>query len=171
MSHIIDFYRGKAPNTDGLFLQEIIYQSDGYLEASHDLIQWLFPLNELSNFNENAPILTQEDINEWNQDLDLKDELLLSYDRFLKFFGLKRENFTVTENDISGDILHYRWSKFNHNWLRISRILKCMTLLGLKEYAMGFFELLKTFKETQRFPISDNTFSYWEEAVEVPTGE
>lgn len=165
MSKIVDFFREQAPNCDGITLQEMLDMNNGQLEMSHDIVQWLFPLTELSNFNVDAPILTEEDIKLWHEDEVLRINLLRTYDRFLNFFGLKREGTTVLEDNIDGPTFYYRWSRFNHNWLRLTRILKCMSLLGYKEHALGLFALLKEFADTQRFPISANTFTHWREAV------
>ena len=35
------------------------------------------------------------------------------------------------------------WMHLNHNWLRFTRILKSLTILGLNEEAMAFFRFLE----------------------------
>lgn len=42
------------------FQRLIVQKSDEWLAATHDYIQWLFPLPERSQFNPHAPILTNE---------------------------------------------------------------------------------------------------------------
>ena len=57
----------------------------------------------------------------------------------------------------------------NHNHLRIRRILRCLTVLGLEAEAKAFLECLAEFYEDEQnklLPaISDETMLYWREAV------
>jgi hypothetical protein len=57
----------------------------------------------------------------------------------------------------------------NHNHLRITRILRCLTVLGLEAEAMAFFDCLcEIYENEQNKPlpaISDETMLYWKEAV------
>lgn len=163
MSDLVKFYREEARNCDGLFLDDMLNMSDHVLEAEHGVIQWLFPLIEPSQFNADAPLLTAEDIATWHEDKVLRINLMRSYDKFLHFMALKREGIKIEMTGMTTK--NYRWFSFNHNWLRITRVLKCMTLLGFRDHALGFFYLLEDFKKNQQFPISDNTFKYWTEAV------
>jgi hypothetical protein len=53
----------------------------------------------------------------------------------------------------------------NHNHLRITRILKCLMILGLQEEAQAFFECLRKIHVQQRGQITARTFQFWEAAV------
>jgi Opioid growth factor receptor (OGFr) conserved region len=57
----------------------------------------------------------------------------------------------------------------NHNHLRITRILKCMRILGLEVEATAFFDCLADIyseEATKEFPgISDESFRFWQAAV------
>jgi hypothetical protein len=57
----------------------------------------------------------------------------------------------------------------NHNHLRITRILRCLSLLGLEAEAKAFFDCLsEIYEDEQNKPmpaISDETILYWGEAV------
>ena len=53
------------------------------MESRHDFIQWMFPLEEPSQFNPDAPILTLADREAFDDDPVLRDNLLQSFDRFL----------------------------------------------------------------------------------------
>lgn len=57
----------------------------------------------------------------------------------------------------------------NHNHLRITRILKCLNVLGLEEEAKAFFDCLSEIyddEQSKSMPaISDETMRYWREAV------
>ena len=94
MSDIIDFYKGSKPDHAGRYWGEIVSQTDDWLESTHDFIQWLFPLNETSQFSKNAPILSKKDIDEFKITVSLQNRLLASFAMMLSFYGLElyREN-------------------------------------------------------------------------------
>ncbi len=60
----------------------------------------------------------------------------------------------------------------NHNHLRITRILKCLSLLGLEAESKAFFGCLSEIYESEHSKpmpaISDETMLYWREAVGDP---
>ena len=62
MSALLAFLRGEGPDGRGRRIAAIWAMSDAELEASHDFIQWLFPLPEPSGASAHAPILAREDI-------------------------------------------------------------------------------------------------------------
>ena len=45
----------------GRYLHDILKWPDKRLESTHDYIQWLFPLPEVSGFNPEAPTLSRPD--------------------------------------------------------------------------------------------------------------
>src|SRR3954471_18359534 len=91
MTRLTEFYRGTGTDSEGRTLAEIWSYSDDDMEAVHDFIQWLFPLREASQFNENAPLLTDADIALFRADSSLRANLLRSFGRFLGFLGLREE--------------------------------------------------------------------------------
>lgn len=56
------FYLGKEADSQGRTIEEIWEWDHEDLEDTHDYIQWLFPLQERSAFNPDAPVLTPEAI-------------------------------------------------------------------------------------------------------------
>jgi hypothetical protein len=58
MSLLVDLYRGRAVDTEGRSLKDVLSWPDDELEVVHDFVQWLFPLPEPSRFNPDAPLLT-----------------------------------------------------------------------------------------------------------------
>jgi hypothetical protein len=166
MSGLVDFYRGEAADTEGRWLQDIWDWSDGRLEAVHDFIQWLFPLPEPSRFNPDAPLLQPEDIAAFRSDECLRANLRQSFERILTFLGLalvaegqvqEGANFSARAPDV--------WHSPNHNWLRITRILRSLRLLGLEEESQALYGQLEVLYQSRRFPISADAFRYWTEAV------
>ncbi|HEV2973090.1 MAG TPA: opioid growth factor receptor-related protein [Pirellulales bacterium] len=60
---LIEFYRGDGVDSEGRRLEEILVWEYGRLELVYDFIQWLFPLREPSQFNDQAALLTPEQMN------------------------------------------------------------------------------------------------------------
>jgi len=166
MSRLVDFYRGDATDIEGRWLSEILAWDDEEFELVHDFIQWLFPLEEPSRFNPDAPLLTATDRAELQCDPVIRENLLKSYSRILTFLGLSRNdaggidegpNFSRRADDV--------WQSPNHNWLRITRILRSLYLVGLEAEARQLYARLDAIYTSRRFPITAETFGYWTEAI------
>jgi hypothetical protein len=166
VSQLIDFYRGERTDVEGRRLDEILAWRDGRLEGVHDFIQWLFPLPEPSRFNPGAPLLTPEDVAAFRSDPAMRANLRRSYERILSFLGLAE---TAPGEVVEGPNLANRapdvWDHPNHNWLRITRILRSLRLLGLEAEAQALYRRLEDFHARRRFPIGDDTLRYWTDAV------
>ena len=171
-SRIIGFYSDTDPDHRGRYLREIQRWSDNQLEKVHDYIQWLFPLPEPSGFNLAAPVLSRESIQEFRARPDLQERLRGSFLGMMNFYGLvARINKRVTVTRAPGFTAKAAvWlSPGNHNHLRITRILKSLSVLGLEAEAKAFFDCLsEIYEEEQNKPlpsISEETMLYWGEAV------
>jgi hypothetical protein len=169
-SQFIKFYAGKAADNRGRLLHEIWQQNHEWLEKTHDYIQWLFPLTEGSRFNPNAPILTDEDIQTFQNSEDLRNNLVTSLKLMLGFYGLScqesEDGTIVIKIDKSFAERKKVWVHWgNHNHLRITRILKCLCLLGLKEYAQAFLKCLEEIYHLEKGEITKLTFSHWQDAI------
>lgn len=167
MNQIIDFYEETGPDGSGRMIDEVLSKSHLWLERSHDVIQWLFPLREPSNFNPEAPLLDDDTVAYFKNALEKKQGSLyrnftqaISY--FLDFLGIRQ---TETGFDISESFQaqHYTWMEFNHNSLRITRFLACLSIFGMNEFASNLLEFMKKIAGGN---VSANTMSYWEGALE-----
>ena len=77
MIEIVGFLEGKTPDHCGRILAMLLHQPDHRAEATHDYIQWLFPLDEPSRSVNGAPVLTELDINEIKESIkNNEDELI-----------------------------------------------------------------------------------------------
>ena len=159
MSDLISFYRDEGRDSEGRTLAEIWAMSDDELMNTHDVVQWLFPLTEPSQFNPNAPILSKSQIALFKVEPRLKKNLLTSFRRFMQVFGL-----AYTNGEIRQVANQEIWMNMNHNWLRFTRILKSLTMLGLPAEAMAFFRFL------ERKVGNVKSMAYWREAVGKPSG-
>jgi opioid growth factor receptor-like protein len=169
-SAIVDFYRGAGVDHRGRLLDDILRWDDQALEAVHDYIQWLFPLDEPSMFNRDAPLLSAADCEAFRRDAALTTNLRRAFDRMLAFYGFQStQNGAVVRVDRSS-----HWSRRsavwlnpgNHNHLRLTRILKSLMLLGQPRLARALYERLG--EEAERAGsgrISAATLRYWQDAV------
>jgi hypothetical protein len=164
MSQIIDFYTEEGTDSEGRTLEEMLLWRDSTLEWSHDSIQWLFPLREPSSFNPDAPLLTDEDIALWQANKHLQDNLHRAFERFLRFLGLRWEEGRVHPADNFALRAPVIWNRFNHNFLRVTRCLASLRLLGLAAEAEAFYRHLESMYDSGHFAISDHTFQFWTEA-------
>jgi len=169
MSELIRFYFGMGADGKGRMLAAIHDWDHEALEHVPDYIQWLFPLARPSRCSQRAPVLTVEDIEWFRTSRFLRRKLLGSFELMLDFFG-----FELTEdhgtpcvscrNDVSPTT---PWlNPENHNMVRITRILKSMSLLGLRDYAGAFLQCLEALDEGDaRQVIDPATMRVWRDAV------
>jgi Opioid growth factor receptor (OGFr) conserved region len=165
MSRLVDFYRGVKTDIEGRLLMDVLAWPDDDLEEVHDFIQWLFPLPEPSQYNSDAPLLTNEDIAAFKSDPVLQANLMKSFERILAFFGLALSDGKVVVGQNFTARVADAWASPNHNWLRISRIFRSLTLLGMEAHAQALYEWLGATYTSREFPISADTIRYWTEAV------
>lgn len=172
-SALVAFYRGDGRDHRGRSLRDI-HEFDFYeLEFNHDYIQWLFPLPEPSGVNASAPILTKADIDRFLSDEALRTRLLQSFKLMLSFFGFELAESagagTVTVSTASHFDERHAWLQAgNHNFLRITRILRSLTLLGCSRYAAAFLECLERIYADHAVTIGATTVGYWRNAAPAP---
>ncbi len=168
-SPLVGFYLGEHPDDRGRQLTAIQAWDDGQLEAVHDYIQWLFPLPERSAFNPGAPLLSTTDIEAFQDSAELRGRLLVSLQRMIAFYGLALDE-SADEPRITPAPNFPRQARNwlrpgNHNLLRLTRILRCLTLLGLPEHARALLACLERLGEEHPERIGPVTLRYWRGAV------
>ena len=169
--NILAFYQGRSPDSSGRMLEDIWLWDYQKLEYTHDYIQWLFPLKEKSRFNRNAPILNDEVIQAFRTDEQLRLRLRKSLEVMLHFYGMQCNKFDELGIEItkSDNYLERKlnWiEEGNHNYLRLTRILTSLRLLGLEDYAQALFKCLNKIYIEENKNIGSKTYSYWESAAE-----
>jgi Opioid growth factor receptor (OGFr) conserved region len=163
---IIGFYSGKSTDYQGRNIRDIWNYNDQQLEFVHDYIQWLFPLKQKSIFNRSAPTLDDQVIATFKNNRNLQKNLFISLQLMLTFYGLKIEdNRQIIKADNYGQIKK-RWITLrNHNYLRITRILTSLKLLGLEKFAIALFNCLEKIYTEESEIIGSKTFNYWQNAI------
>jgi hypothetical protein len=150
MSKITDFYKGAGTDNRGRLHSDILKFSDADLERVHDFIQWLFPLREPSKFNPKAPVLTDEDVAEFLASEEMRAKLGTSFDRMMSFYHI-------------GDACPWWAHPYDHNLLRLTRILSSLRTLGCvgeADFLLGRLEAI-TAANPGRIPV--HTLSFWRE--------
>jgi hypothetical protein len=163
------FYSGEGTDHRGRSLNEILAWDDDALEDEHDFIQWLFPLTEPSGVNPHAPLLSPDEMRQFHQSAEVQARVLDAFRRMLGFYGLQMRE-AGSEIQISKAENYPRRSRnwitpSNHNFLRVTRILKSLRLLGLRRPADAFFVCLEQIFRENRAVIGARTFEFWERAI------
>lgn len=164
-SALVGFHAGTGRDDRGRTLVDILAWDDDRLERVHDYIQWLFPLPERSAFNPAAPVLGDADIAAFRTRADLRAALRRAFLRLLAFYGFEEQRETIIPAPGFPAQSRNWLTPGNHNLLRISRILRSLTLLGLGPEALAFLAALETLPEDRRATIGPVTFGYWRRAV------
>jgi Opioid growth factor receptor (OGFr) conserved region len=173
-SHLnLDFYLNIGFDPKGRSLEDILRKDDRWLEQTHDYIQWLFPLYVGSQFNPNAPLLTDEVraafLDSAHSDhREIQKNFGWAIQRMLVFYGYFNGPLNPDQVEPTGEWRNKadNWvSDGNHNYMRISRMLRCMTLLGRHRLAVSFHNALLDAASVHPEAISQRTIGFWNEAV------
>lgn len=162
MSQLSDFYTLKGTDDKGRTHTEMCFWDWEQLESVHDYIPWFFPLKEMSRFNQDAPLLTDEDVELIDQHLVIR-----SLDIMYDFYGIFDIGGVILMNNRTWEARSGEWvTPGNHNFFRITRILKSLTLLGLDYKAEVFLEFLEGLYKLHPDTITETTLHFWREAVQ-----
>lgn len=154
---IQEFYSGKPlklKNGENLTIQQILLKDNKWWDECHDFIQWIFPTVTQSLHCKDAPILTEEDAD------FIRDNhgflFVSALERFIEFVASVNMN------------------KFNHNHLRITRMLESEALiLPIDDLMPDTFSLFTTFLPTTVIDViggkqrlyNIETFNHWVKAL------
>lgn len=135
----LDFYRNSIPSVPDGDLIDVIHSEwvGNYekLEKHHGYIQWLFPIPEMG-INKLSQTLQRHEAEEIAHSEDLRARVERSLALMLDFYGMQ---IVDSEQGLVGRTEGFReryqnLERYPHNWLRITRILKCIGMLGLARY-------------------------------------
>lgn len=161
---LIDFYSGK-PDAYGRTLAFILAQDDKWLEASHNWVQWLFPLPEASFAVPNAPIADASVYEFLAHSATMKATSAIdnAFERFISFLGIKPFIEFHSEGWKSSEPPWW-WKQGNHNALRVSRAIRCLDFIPTTHAAYFACTLRLALRAIAiRFPdgVSNQTLHYW----------
>jgi len=122
-------------------LVDVLGFDDQLWNCCHNHIQWVFPTDQASRFNQDAPLLDTDALACFRTEAEIQRNLRQSLNRFLSFMGLSLEAGSSEAGDVvqisraanfDRRILTCWRGPTNHNWMRVSRVLQCLALVGLE---------------------------------------
>jgi hypothetical protein len=162
---LLEFYSKAGSDDRGRRIEEIWRFSHDELEAIHDYIQWLFPLAERSAFNPGAPLLDDATIQRFRSDATLRANLERSLEVMLDFYGFVRDEDRIVQGRSFGERSVNWLTPGNHNFLRLTRILKSLTLLGLANRAAQLLACLENVYAANKTVIGARTIGFWRQGA------
>jgi len=160
-----DFLSNLGPDHRGRMLSQVLAWSDSQMASTPDYIQWLFPLTAHSPFNPLAPAPTLEEFAEIAQDVAVRAGVGLAAMRMLKFYGLHYDGSRVIKaaNWPERSALWIPWSTTHDRY--ISRMLRSISLLGLRPEARLVLQTLEELLPDYRPSSSARALGFWRAAV------
>ena len=169
----IEFYQNVLPSSPNGDLVEGIHEgwfgAYDHLERHHGYIQWLFPIQE-QGLNHMAQPLQKHEIQVLKKDKDAMKRLIKSYELMLDFFGMKlvdRDSGKIGRSDKSQKQQYKLLNYSFHNYLRITRILKCLGEFGFEHYQAQFctFVISEIFEHGELKNTLKSCLSYWGKVI------
>jgi len=109
------------------------------LEEHHGYVQWLFPIHE-QGLNYYAQVLQRHEAETIREDPTLQQRVVRSYELMLDFYGMKLDDRQTGKVSRSANFRrrYENLNRYRHNYLRITRILKCLGEMGLERLKLPF---------------------------------
>ncbi|GAA5976964.1 hypothetical protein JCM5350_007510 [Sporobolomyces pararoseus] len=161
----LDFYQNRLsakPSKKKIKeLQESLKGDFKELEFNHSFIQWLFPIRE-QGVNYQAKPLELHEIDQLKRDKVAMDRLIESYRIMLEFYGLKLISPLTGELALEDSVpapspnsylkRFENLEKNSHNFLRITRILKCLNEFGFPQHPPSLLLYILTLQSSRTNP-------------------
>ena len=144
-----NFLSKEGNDFKGRTLESIWSFSDEDIERTHDFIQILFPLNKPSESAFHGYYLDSEDLIEQIRSNSIaRENILKSSNWYLSF---------LTRNV-------WLWNRnYDHNQLRITRVIECLRLLISEDEADKFYDdVLKIIKDNNK--VNQTSLNFWKNA-------
>ena len=154
---LYNFLIGKKKNIHGKYIYDIWKYSYEELENKHNFIQWLFPLKEKSFNNIFAPTFN----NEFEITKEIKQNMLNSLSIMLSFYGFNFDGIKIQKADDFEERKNVYLKKNNHNYKRITRIIKSLKLFELENESNLVKETFINLYSEYSEEIGGNTLKYW----------
>lgn len=148
MGALGEFLRGEGDDARGRRHADLLAMDDAALEARHDYVQWLFPLPEPSAAVPGSPVLAAGEAAALAADPAVRERLAAAAARMRRFYAA---------ND--------HWLvPFDHNHLRITRIIRSLRLLAGDAEADAFRAFAMARVREAGDPVNARSLAYWRDA-------
>ena len=159
-SEIVNWFAGQTVNSEGRYVADILCYTEVQLETDHRYIQWLLPTRTTSKYNPYAPILTEDDVKAINGDARMRQTFAMGLNKMLTFWGIMTWD---TRRQVYWLGMPGSPVKLDHNMLRVTRMLECVQLFGLKQVCDSIWKELNRPEIKDRVP--PNTWKHWTKAI------
>ena len=168
-TRLLAFYGGTGSDDRGRTIDDVLAFPLDRMETSHDYIQWLFPLDVPSSVEPEAPLVDPECRRAFADDPRLAATLRRALERMLTFYGLLLDEGGEAPQVVRAPEFSQRAPNWlqpgNHNFLRLTRIMKSLVLLGAPELAAALLWCLEDIYKEYSTVIGTTTFGYWRRAA------
>lgn len=157
---LLTFYLGGF-DIAGRSFEEILEKDDGWLEKTQDYIFWIFP-----TFRTDCDSVLDEETRALFKLPLMQERIKKAFRRMLTFYGFRYRPKIAISLSLWGERSKVWLNGEEHNFQRITRILQCLMLVGLKNEAKSFFEgLSEVFSSKENNNITKETFSSWKKTI------
>lgn len=149
-SSIVAFFTGEAADDLGRLFSDYLNFSNSELEHIHNYIQWAFPICEPSRHNSSAPLLTDDAVAALKENPDALKNFQIFLARMSQFY-------------LQSDC----WlSRFNHNHLRITRIIaSTCQILNVQEAGYFYAMIMQRIHDTET-EVNKRSIDFWKDTLE-----
>jgi hypothetical protein len=135
------------------------------LEMHHGYVQWLFPIRE-GGLNFSAQPLSKFEASQFRKNPEIMKRIIKSYELMLDFYGIVLKDRTTGALARNPKTFKNRYAHLNnsfHNYLRITRILKFLGIVGLEHYKKQFLRhlIIEVFKHEKLSNADESCVKYW----------
>jgi hypothetical protein len=157
-----------APDDRGNTLDSTLRRDNDWYEDSRYFVQWMFPIAEPSQVKQDGPMLSAIDFLRLADDRRVHEGVMSGVVRLLCFLGLRLD--PVGGGAVAGEnwtVEWHRWARFpGHNDMRVSRMLRCLALIGEAELAKNIYlDLERLIRHTRGAEAAEPALAYWRAAA------
>lgn len=162
---LLYFLEGNGEDVYGRTLQFILEkESREWFELTHNYIQWLFPLREPSNFAYSVS-LTDTMVEYIKNNETILENIKKSFKKMLNFYGFDLEEDNIVIISTHQEMVDNWLNPCNHNFLRITRILGCLSIVGYNDLAKKWLIQLEYVSKGLGYVDKAKAKEYWRDAV------
>jgi len=145
----LDFLSNGGVDFEGRTLEMIWSFTDEEIESTHDFVQIIFPLDKPSQSTFHGNYLDSNELVNKIKDSSIAKENILKSSKW--YFSFLKRNIWL-------------WNrKYDHNQLRITRVIECLRLLSSDSEADKFYkDILKIIKDNNK--INETSLNFWKNA-------
>jgi hypothetical protein len=116
--------------------------------------------------NSSAQPLSKAEAEEFRANKHIQQRLIMSYRLMLDFYGMvliDEQTGEVARNPETFRNCYYNLNTSSHNFLRVTRILKCLGMCGFEQYKMTLLRhfIMETFQHGQLSNIQTSLIRFW----------